>query len=238
MNKPEVSRPVTVTGTHSTGKTTFMARLADELRRDRIEVATVGDLGPQAHQLGFPILYNHTWASTLWIITRGISNELAAWQHADVVLIDRGIPDALGYYDAALEYRGHQPDSNYVHLEQVVAAHRHHYDLVLRTILDPRIPLGIDKPRDTDQEFRTLADAHVAKVLHRLNIDHEVLTFDAHDRALVETRAFIEGRLNEPALEAPQVGSLPCHRARTSSAWPSDPARWRSTKRNRSLALS
>lgn len=201
MNKPEVPRPVTVaiTGTHSTGKTTFMTRLADELRRNRIEVAMVGDLGPTAHQLGFPILHNHTWASTLWIITRTISNELGAWQRADVVLIDRGVPDALGYYDAALEYRGHQPDSNYNHLEQAVAAHRHHYDLVLRTILSPRIPLGLDKPRDTDQTYRTLADAHIAKVLHRLDIEHEVLTFEAHDRVLVETQAFIEGRLDEPA---------------------------------------
>ncbi|MFE7798696.1 WXG100 family type VII secretion target [Nocardia sp. NPDC057440] len=37
----------------------------------------------------------------------------AAWQRADVALIDYGIPDALGHYDAALEYLDHQPGSNY-----------------------------------------------------------------------------------------------------------------------------
>ncbi|MGV9823486.1 AAA family ATPase [Nocardia xishanensis] len=193
----EVRRPVTVaiTGTHSTGKTTFITRLADELCRNRIEIAVVGDLGAQALHLGFPILSRHTWASTLWIITRGISNELAAWQRADVVLIDRAIPDALGYYDAALEYRGRQPDSNYEYLEQIVAAHSRHYDLILRTILDTRVPLGGNKPRDTDLEFRACADAHVDKVLRRLAIPHDTLAFHGHDRAIVEAIAFIKGRL-------------------------------------------
>lgn len=198
---PEVVRPVTVaiTGTHSTGKTTFLTRLADRLRRDRVNVAVVSDLGAQAQQLGLPILYNHTWASTLWIITRGISNEIQSWTTADVVLIDRAVPDALGYYEAALDYRNHQAEPHRIHqLEHLVVNHSHNYDLVLRTVLDNRLPLGLAKPRDTDMEFRALADRHVEKVLTRLGIEHALLPAPGHDRAVVETLTFIKERLTEP----------------------------------------
>ncbi|WP_191094148.1 AAA family ATPase [Nocardia colli] len=197
-SRPEVVRPVTIalTGTHSTGKTTWIKRLANELRRNRIEVAKVADLGLQAQQNGLPILSDHTWASTLWIIARGISNEIEAWPKADVVLIDRGVPDALAYYEAALEYRGQPADPHRVEqLEDLVTGHSFNYDLTLRTVLDPCLPLGICKPRDTDIEFRALADRHVEKVLNRLDIEHDTLPADGHERVLVETVAFIKGRL-------------------------------------------
>ncbi|WP_169812197.1 AAA family ATPase [Nocardia xishanensis] len=193
-------RPVTiaVTGTHSTGKSTFLQRLADRLHRDRIQVAVVADLGAEAMERGLPILANHTWVSTLWIISRGMSLEVQAWMQADVVLVDRPVSDALGYYEAALECRGQQPNpANIYQLEELVVRHARNYDLVLRTVLDPTIPLDLSKPRGTDLGFRALADRHVAKVTERLGIGHEQLPADGHDRALVEVAAFIRGRLDK-----------------------------------------
>ncbi len=191
-------RPVTiaVTGTHSTGKSTFLQRLANRLHRDHIEVGIVQDLGAEAVELGLPILSQHSWASTLWFITRGMSLEAQAWLEADVVLIDRPVSDALGYYEAALESRGHRADPSHMRqLEQMVMGHVGHYDLILRTALDPAIPLDHGKPRGTDLTFRALADQHVAKVHQRLGIEHVLLPADGHDRALLETVAFIRGRL-------------------------------------------
>ncbi|MEV6278875.1 AAA family ATPase [Nocardia sp. NPDC051832] len=211
----EVFRPVTVAvmGTHSTGKTTFINKLAGRLRRDRIEVEIVADLGSLALEAGLPILAEHTWASTLWIIARGISTELEAWTRADVVLIDRGAPDALGYYEAALETRNHPADPRHLkHLEEIVVGHSRHYDYVLRTVLNPEEPLGLSKPRDTDLEFRALADQHIEAVLQRLGIGHDTLTSDGHDRALVDATAFIKGRLADSTTEldwgdeTPKVG--------------------------------
>lgn len=69
-------------------------------------VASVADLGENALRMGLPILENHTWASTLWFMTRGISNEVEAWSHADVILVDRPVPDALGYYRAGPHLQG------------------------------------------------------------------------------------------------------------------------------------
>ncbi|WP_157556256.1 AAA family ATPase [Nocardia acidivorans] len=197
----EVNRPITVAvmGTHSSGKSTFLGKLAAELRRRRIQVATVADLGEEAMRIGLPILSRHTWASTLWIITRGISNEIEAWSNADVVLIDRGVPDALGYYEAALEYRGVLPDPDKIApLEQLVSAHSCHYDLMLRTVLNPQLPLGDNKPRDKDLTFRALADAHIEKVLGRLNVEHTLVTSETRDHAFYNALTFIDNRIKQP----------------------------------------
>lgn len=193
----EVEKPVAVLGAHSTGKSAFLARLAHALRREQVQVSTVADLGEQAQRIGLPILRNHTWASTLWIITRGISEELEAWMHADVVLVDRAVPDALGYYRAALAYRGEQPDPRVqARLEALVRDHSTSYDLLYRTTLDPDIPLGDNKPRDPDQTFRQLADHQVAAVLHDLDLPHRLLPSDGHDKALDDARDFIMSRLS------------------------------------------
>ncbi|MBF6575014.1 hypothetical protein [Nocardia farcinica] len=80
-------------------------------------------------------------------------------------------------------------------LEQMVMGHVGHYDLILRTALDSAIPLDHGKPRGTDLTFRALADQHVAKVHQRLGIEHVLLPADGHDRALLETVAFIRARL-------------------------------------------
>jgi hypothetical protein len=194
-----VDRPVTIAvlGTHSTGKSTFLARLAHALRLEDIQVATVADLAEQAQRIGLPILFNHTFTSTLWIITRGISNELEAWLHADVVLIDRAVPDALGYYRAALAYRNEVPDPAAVaYLESLVEAHSSNYDLMLRTTLDPAIPLGDNKTRDSNSDFRVLADHYVNRVLHELRLPHELLPVDGHDQALARVLAFATARLS------------------------------------------
>jgi AAA domain len=149
-----VERPLTiaVAGAHSTGKSTFLARLAHALRQHDLQVATVADLGERALQIGLPILHSHTYTSTLWIMTQGISNEIATWAHVDVLLIDRPVPDALGYYLAALDHRGEPPDPDAIaHLRSIAAKHSVHYDLLYRTTLDQHLPLGTDKTRDRDR---------------------------------------------------------------------------------------
>lgn len=194
-NKPVI---VGVMGTHSTGKSTFIARLTHELRRRSVQVSTVVDLGEHAQQLGLPILHNHTWVSTMWFITHGISQEMAQWPHADVILVDRAVPDALGYYRAALAHRGEEPDPGLTaHMETIVRSHSQVYDLLYRTTLDESIPLGTDKPRDNDTTFRELADQHVADVLRDLDIAHRLLRAHQHDQAVADSVDFILDRLSE-----------------------------------------
>ncbi|WP_280336093.1 AAA family ATPase [Nocardia wallacei] len=206
----DIDQPVTiaVVGTHSTGKSTFLARLAHELRRTGLQVATVADLGEQAQRMGMPILWNHTWTSTLWIMTRGISNELEAWLHGDVVLVDRAVPDALGYYRAALAYRGETADAErWAYLETLARAHSHRYDLIFRTQLDPDIPLGTNKPRDGNHQFRTLADRYVEAVLCELALPWLPLAADGHDAALTLAARFVAEQLGDDATPGPAIAS-------------------------------
>jgi hypothetical protein len=199
-------QPVTiaVVGTHSTGKSTFLARLAHELRRSGLQVSTVADLGEQAQRMGLPILWNHTWTSTLWIMTRGISNELEAWLHGDVVLVDRAVPDALGYYRAALEYRGETADpGGWAYLDTLARAHSDRYNLIFRTQLDPEIPLGTNKTRDGNQQFRILADRHVGAVLGELALPWLSLAADGHDAALALAVGFVAEQLGDDAMPGP-----------------------------------
>ncbi len=201
MTANDVEQPITVgvLGTHSTGKSMFLARLAHELRRQHISVGTVGDLGEQASRMGLPILFNHTWVSTLWIMTRGISDELEAWLHSDVVLVDRPVPDALGYYRAALDYRDEAPDLVQMSgLESLVRSHSGRYDLMFRTTLDPTILMGANKVRDDDAKFRLMADRHVGDVLRDLGLPHEELPANGHDAALRQAITFITDRLSNP----------------------------------------
>jgi len=198
VNPCDTERPVVVavTGTHSTGKTTFLSRLASELRRESLDVATLADLAEQAQRVGLPLLFNHTWASTMWIITRGISNEIESWVHADVVLVDRAVPDALGYFLAALDYRDETADTRALEqLRALVRAHSANYDLIFRTTLDPTLPLGNNKSRDSNGRFRALADRHIGRVLHELRIPHEILVAADHDRALTRARDCVTSKL-------------------------------------------
>lgn len=193
-----VEQPITIgiMGAHSTGKSTLLARIAHELRLRKIAVATLSDLGEQAKRLGIPILHNHTWASTQWFITRGISNEIEAWCHAEVVLVDRAVPDALGYYLAALHYRNQTPDPSRTGvLAHLVRTHSPNYNLLFRTTLDPALPLGTDKPRDSDQLFRQLADHHVGRVADDLGIPCRALAARDHDRAITDAVDFVFDRL-------------------------------------------
>lgn len=201
MNAVEQPVTIAVVGTHSTGKSTFLARLAHELRRCGLQVATVADLGEQAQRMGLPILWNHTWMSTLWIITRGISNEVQAWPHGDVVLVDRAVPDALGYYRAALEYRGETADPDaWAYLEMLTRAHSDCYHLIFRTQLNPQIPLGTNKIRDGNQRFRALADHHVEAILRELALPWLPLSADGHDTAVALACDFVAGRLGDCAV--------------------------------------
>lgn len=127
----------------------------------------------------------------------GISQEIATWAHVDVLLIDRPVPDALGYYHAALAHRGEPPDPEALaHLRSLAVHHSIHYDLIYRTTLDDQLPLGVNKPRDRDRRFRALADTHVQRVLSDLAIPHRSLAADGHNAAIDDAVRFALHRLS------------------------------------------
>jgi nucleoside-triphosphatase THEP1 len=85
-----------VAGTHSTGKSTFLSTLTSTLNDRGFVIGGVSDLASRASDLGFPILADHTFESTLWIMAECMRQEAELSLTCDVILVDRPVPDALG----------------------------------------------------------------------------------------------------------------------------------------------
>ncbi|MEQ1808650.1 MAG: AAA family ATPase [Terricaulis sp.] len=165
---------IAITGTHSTGKSSFLDALQQRLGAAGLTSARVDDLARTARDLGFPILRDHTFASTLWIMSDGLRRELEVLLRAPIVLIDRPPLDALGYLNAALETRKDSiAVSERAVLENLVTAYTPVYDVLIMTELDPTIPLGPD--RDDDEVFRRLAGDHIRQLVTNSEIPHLVL---------------------------------------------------------------
>lgn len=164
-----MTRPfkIAVTGTHSTGKSTFLKQLRSTLEQAGIKAASVHDSAADAWDRGLPILWDHTFESTSWLIGSAILLESAASVNAEVILVDRPVPDALGYLKAALDYTGRSIDAERMRrLEDICRAWSGEYDLVFLTVLDPDVPLG--EGRDKDLAFRSLAGSAVKAVVDEM----------------------------------------------------------------------
>ena len=75
---------VGIAGTHSTGKSTFLRQLSERLEARSLQVGRINDLALRARALGFPILTEHTFESTLWIMSECMRQEAEASLTCDV----------------------------------------------------------------------------------------------------------------------------------------------------------
>lgn len=180
---------IAVAGTHSTGKTTFLRRLEEQLLAEGFTPKYVHDSAVNARDLGFPILRHHTYESTAWIMAEAIRLEAIASLSADVILVDRPVPDALGYLVAALDVTARTLLAGRLErLEAICVAWMEEYDLVFVTELDQTIPIG--PGRDDDDEFRVAAGEAISAIMARLAPAYTTLRADTVDAALAEAIAF------------------------------------------------
>ncbi|UOB59689.1 ATP-binding protein [Burkholderia pyrrocinia] len=164
-----MAQMIGITGTHSTGKSTFFEKVREQAERRGLHVARVGDVATRCQAAGFPILRDHTFESTLWIIASVISSELEHELKCDLILVDRPASDAIGYLEAALVSTRRTitaAERNYLYT--LVGLHSSRYAMLFKTELDKTIPLG--DGRDPDQAFRAAADEHIARSLKELGI--------------------------------------------------------------------
>lgn len=180
-------------GSHSTGKTTFLSKLKTRLKHTDLSICHVQDLATNARDLGFPILTKHTYDSTLWIMAEVMRRETEATLSSDVILIDRPVFDALGYFEAALEVSGRVPDMRQLkELRTISKAHLGAYDCVIGTELNPAIALG--ENRDENETFRLAAAYHIKAFLEKEAPDVLWLTSSNTDEMLDRTASIIEER--------------------------------------------
>ena len=177
-------RKVAVAGAHSTGKSTFVARLHYELSGRRVNAERVHTRARSAKELGFPILSGHTFESTAWLMAETIQQEMVAARHSNVVLVDRPVPDALGYLLAALRHTGRIVEEERLRrLDAICANWIYEYDLVIVTEVDPSVPLG--GGRDTDHRFRVAVGEAIREVVSRMTSKYLVLRRGEEEDALL-----------------------------------------------------
>lgn len=160
---------VGIAGTHSTGKTSFVQNIRKLAEEFSVSVEVVSDTATKCRDAGFPILRDHTFESTLWIMTSVIKAELEAGLKTSLVLVDRPVPDALGYLEAALSATSRTiTEEQRAYLYGLAEHHAKRYSLLIKTHLNESIPLGPN--RDPDLDFRRDADRCIDTVLSRLGI--------------------------------------------------------------------
>ena len=160
-----------------------MRRLEDALRARGFAPATVHNSAVAARDLGFPILRDHTFEGTAWLMGETIRIETVASLSSDVILIDRPVPDALGYLRAALAVTGRTLAAGKLErLDAICSAWVGEYDLIFATELNPVIPIG--PGRDDDDLFRAAAAEAIATLLTRLAPEHVRLSADRVDAAI------------------------------------------------------
>lgn len=165
---------IAVAGTHSTGKSSFLIRLEEALKSRGVRVEHVHSGAVDAAAHGLPILTGHTFDSTAWIMAETMQSEALAALRAEVILIDRPTPDALGYLLAALRHTGGTLEpGRYARLEAICSAWAGEYDLVFLTRIDPAIPLG--PGRDQDLVFRLEAANAVREIVDKLLPERQML---------------------------------------------------------------
>lgn len=172
---------IAVAGAHSTGKSTFLSNVESRLTQHGLKVGRVLDLAQAASDLGFPILQEHVYESTLWIMAQGMRLEMEASKDTDVVLVDRPVPDALGYLLAALDVT-HRQEPRLPELRAIAQAHAGYYDWLACTILDETVELGPD--RDKDPVFRRRAAERIAMLVDEFVPDAKRIAF-GNDAAMV-----------------------------------------------------
>jgi deoxyadenosine/deoxycytidine kinase len=187
------SLKIGIAGTHSTGKSTFVKALQERFRECGVGTETVADLAIAARDAGFPILREHTFESTAWIICRGISLELEATLRARVVLIDRPVPDALGYLRAALQWRrGSISSGQTEYLETLVRLHASTYHRMFLTTIDSSIPIDTSQERDMEPTFRQMASDSIGSVFRDLKLPHSVLPVAEREMVAAEVVSEVE----------------------------------------------
>ena len=95
------SLKVAVSGSHSTGKSSFLRLVKQHLDIRNIQYTIVADM---ATRCPFPILKQQTIESSLWMISTSVAEEIAALNKTGIVLIDRPIIDTWPYLMAVTSH--------------------------------------------------------------------------------------------------------------------------------------
>lgn len=183
-----------ISGSHSTGKTTFVKRIEKALSDKEIKFKTVSDL---ATICPLPILRKHTVESTLWIASKGITDEVETEHEFDVVIADRPILDCWAYFNAVCKNRYIDSNPKLQTLKSMISNWLPTYDIIYQTVVNEKIPIEDNKGRDLDIEYRRLIGAEMIEASNYFGITPKLLTSEGTDVELSNILVQINNALNK-----------------------------------------
>lgn len=137
------SMKIAISGTHSTGKTTFLDAVRSAVA---VVLPTITKLAPEARDLGFPILKQHTFASTLWLMAAGIKYELGACLKSPVVLDLPARDGSVRILECSAETPERKADSATKRMpRRDRPGYAFTYDVLIKTVVDESQPIANNK---------------------------------------------------------------------------------------------
>ncbi|MBI4447468.1 ATP-binding protein [Candidatus Woesearchaeota archaeon] len=159
---------VALIGSHGTGKTTLVYKLAAALKENDYNVGVVAET---ASLCPLPINEGSSLESQLWIVSTQIAKELEATNKYDIVVCDRAIIDCYVY---TLDLCKRQNKKVPKWMSQLLKEHLPSYDLLFKTKINPSY-LKSDGIRSVSLEWQQKIDSLMAKVLKEKKVDHYLL---------------------------------------------------------------
>jgi predicted ATPase len=179
-------RKILVTGAHSTGKTTLIGAITNDLTKRGLRIAAVSDV---ARNCPFPIGLSQRENGTMWLLHQQLAAEIGAEAtQPDYIVCDRGIPDILAHWS---DIRIREPVSYFVdQLKPYMKLWAQTYTLVFRSQIDPQHDLAADGLRETDPTYRVHIERLIERELKWLGLSPYILPVDLESaRKIVETMA-------------------------------------------------
>lgn len=169
MNKLKIA----VSGSHSTGKSTFINQVLNEVVKNGYKATIVTDI---ASSCPLPILRHHTVESTLWIATKSVEQEIEAEYKFDIIIVDRPILDCWAYFQWVC--RNKYADNNFklLTLKSLIANWLPSYDFIYQTVVDDSIKIEATKGRDLDPIYRNEIAMEMEKASLLFDIKTKPLT--------------------------------------------------------------
>lgn len=142
---------IAVIGSHGTGKTTLVHRLAYHLKKQSFNVGVVEEV---ARECPFPLNKKVQWQTACHTITNQIKKELdKEAQGFDVIISDRSPMDALVYLQYAKEKHCSSFPLFIDDFTELALSWMHQYDYVIKMDYDEDFSLQGDCLRDKDKVF-------------------------------------------------------------------------------------
>ena len=201
---------IAIIGTHSTGKTTLINKLAEKINNQGFKTAILFEL---SRKCPYPVNEKTSYKAQTWIQNQHLKQENNINHHDKILICDRATIDNFAYFEQAV------PKKNIKNWEARAVDHMKSYDLVLKT-RKLNIQAKNDGFRTTDEEFRTKIDEKIKKLIKKHKIKYYLLpkttNYNIHLRKILKLiKKKLTCEVNErdnyilKQLKLPQIINIP-----------------------------